>query len=165
MRSLRHMYRRMSGRGNLGRWCLCNRSWQVHRLRHLRRRLPERSDQARIILQEGIKKLFPRKEELFYCLFPSGSADTPETRGRSTHTACRRSGIHNSFPADFNGRSRFRRPLIRYAPKHPRKGFRGKVEIHRTIAAGPCITGHRKTRVQGFCRKRTFPFAESIYYT
>ena len=99
------------------------------------------------------------------CLFPSGSADTPETRGRSTHTACRRSGIHNSFPADFNGRSRFRRPLIRYAPKHPRKGFRGKVEIHRTIAAGPCITGHRKTRVQGFCRKRTFPFAESIYYT
>ena len=111
------------------------------------------------------KKLFPRKEELFYCLFPSGSADTPETRGRSTHTACRRSGIHNSFPADFNGRSRFRRPLIRYAPKHPRKGFRGKVEIHRTIAAGPCITGHRKTRVQGFCRKRTFPFAESIYYT
>lgn len=107
----------------------------------------------------------PRKEELFYCLFPSGSADTPETRGRSTHTACRRSGIHNSFPADFNGRSRFRRPLIRYAPKHPRKGFRGKVEIHRTIAAGPCITGHRKTRVQGFCRKRTFPFAESIYYT
>ena len=111
------------------------------------------------------KKGVPRKEELFYCLFPSGSADTPETRGRSTHTACRRSGIHNSFPADFNGRSRFRRPLIRYAPKHPRKGFRGKVEIHRTIAAGPCITGHRKTRVQGFCRKRTFPFAESIYYT
>lgn len=108
---------------------------------------------------------FSEREELFYCLFPSGSADTPETRGRSTHTACRRSGIHNSFPADFNGRSRFRRPLIRYAPKHPRKGFRGKVEIHRTIAAGPCITGHRKTRVQGFCRKRTFPFAESIYYT
>ena len=111
------------------------------------------------------KKALPSKGRAFYCLFPSGSADTPETRGRSTHTACRRSGIHNSFPADFNGRSRFRRPLIRYAPKHPRKGFRGKVEIHRTIAAGPCITGHRKTRVQGFCRKRTFPFAESIYYT
>ena len=162
---MRHLHRRVPGRGYFGRRHLRHRRRQVHRLRHLRRRLPERSDQARIILQEGIKKLFPRKEELFYCLFPSGSADTPETRGRSTHTACRRSGIHNSFPADFNGRSRFRRPLIRYAPKHPRKGFRGKVEIHRTIAAGPCITGHRKTRVQGFCRKRTFPFAESIYYT
>jgi|GEM_PF-189756 hypothetical protein len=74
------------------------------------------------------------EEELFYCLFPNGSADTPETRGRSTHTACRRSGIHNSFPAYFNGRSRFRRPLIRYAPKHPRKGFRGKIETHRTVA-------------------------------
>ena len=162
---MRQLHRRVPRRGYFGRRHLCDRRRQMYRLRHLRRRLPERSDQARIILQEGIKKLFPRKEELFYCLFPSGSADTPETRGRSTHTACRRSGIHNSFPADFNGRSRFRRPLIRYAPKHPRKGFRGKVEIHRTIAAGPCITGHRKTRVQGFCRKRTFPFAESIYYT
>ena len=124
----------MPRRGHLGRRYLRDRPGQVHRLRHLRRRLPERSDQARIILQEGIKKLFPRKEELFYCLFPNGSADTPETRGRSTHTACRRSGIHNSFPAYFNGRSRFRRPLIRYAPKHPRKGFRGKIETHRTVA-------------------------------
>lgn len=58
---------------------------------------PSEAIQARIILQEGIKKLFPRKEELFYCLFPSGSADTPETRGRSTHTACRHNGFTTVF--------------------------------------------------------------------
>gem|GEM_PF-5332715 len=97
----------------------------MHRLRHLRRRLPERSDQARIILQEGIKKLFPRKEELFYCLFPNGSADTPETRGRSTHTACR----HNGFTTVFQPISTTNHdPADRYTirPEAPSKGISRK---------------------------------------
>ncbi len=44
MRCMRHLHRRMPGRGDLGRRHLRDRSRQVHRLRHLRRRLPERSD-------------------------------------------------------------------------------------------------------------------------
>ena len=111
------------------------------------------------------KKALPSKGRAFLLSIPKWICRHARNPGPIHPYGLSPQRIHNRFPADFNGRSRFRRPLIRYAPKHPRKGFRGKVEIHRTIAAGPCITGHRKTRVQGFCRKRTFPFAESIYYT
>ena len=122
---MRQLHRRVPRRGYFGRRHLCDRRRQMYRLRHLRRRLPERSDQARIILQEGIKKLFPRKEELFYCLFPSGSADTPETRGRSTHTACRHNGFTTVFQpistADHDSADRY---TIR--PEAPSKGISRK---------------------------------------
>lgn len=98
----------------------------MHRLRHLRRRLPERSDQARIILQEGIKKLFPRKEELFYCLFPSGSADTPETRGRSTHTACRPVRDSQQFSSRFQRQITIPPTVNSIRPEAPSKGISRK---------------------------------------
>lgn len=45
---MRYLHRRMPGRGDFGRRHLCNRSRQVHRLRHLRRRLPLGGDHSRI---------------------------------------------------------------------------------------------------------------------
>ena len=48
-------------------------------------------------------------------------------------------------------------------PEAPSKGISRK--DRNTSDGSGAVAGHRKTRVQGFFRKRTFPFAESIYYT
>lgn len=124
---------------------------------------PSEAIQARIILQEGIKKLFPRKEELFYCLFPNGSADTPETRGRSTHTACRPVRDSQQFSSLFQRQITIPPTVNSIRPEAPSKGISRK--DRNTSDGSGAVAGHRKTRVQGFFRKRTFPFAESIYYT
>lgn len=44
---MRNVHRRMPGRGDLGRRYLCDRSVEMHRLRHLRKRMPQRSDRSR----------------------------------------------------------------------------------------------------------------------
>ena len=52
---MRNVHRRMPGRGDLGRRYLCDRPVEVHRLRHLRRRMPQRSDRSRGVVLRTIR--------------------------------------------------------------------------------------------------------------
>ena len=102
------------------------------------------------------KKALPSKGRAFLLSIPKWICRLARNPGPIHPYGLSPQRIHNRFPADFNGRSRFRRPLITIHPEAFSKGISRKGRTHRTIAAEPCIAGHRKTRVQGFSANEPF---------
>ena len=88
---MRNVHRRMPGRGDLGRRYLCDRPIEVHRLRHLRRRMPQRSDRSRGVVLRTIRfaphqagagriRIIPGLS------LPCGLPATASSAGRAVHT-------------------------------------------------------------------------------
>ena len=109
------------------------------------------------------KKALPSKGRAFLLSIPKWICRLARNPGPIHPYGLSPQRIHNRFPTDFNGRSRSCRPLITIHPEAPSKGISRKGR--NTSDGSGAVAGHRKTRVQGFFRKRTFLFAESIYYT
>lgn len=84
MRSMRHLHRRMPGRGYFGRRYLCDRPRDLHRLRHLRRRMPQRGNRSgSLIRSQDPKRPVPNRTGLFRSYRPFRSYSETHFRNRS----------------------------------------------------------------------------------
>ena len=126
---MRHLHRRMPGRGDLGGRHLCNRSRQVHRLRHLRRRLPLGGDHSRISAQHEHAQRRPRLDrdaaDAFHALQPSVPHPPPHLSSRF------RQALFFRHP---HRRPKCHRP---HAPLQPKRSIRTASQSHARLTRNP----------------------------